>query len=778
MNIGISNSGNEPLTVRLISLPSGEMRVDRSTPFTLSPRETSIMRVYLQPRREIDIGDNLVLVSDDPITLAKFIAIRTDIRALQMKSDLLVSTPELPLGEAATVVVTPFPQVHIEGGYIYHRSGDGLTEFPDSIPLSKYEDNYIAVIPGSFVTEAGLEYYFKIENSGVFATDPPGAPDSVFSRAVSSPQLITAAAQPNSGADFLEARDVKILVSLPLGAEFVQGTLHYRPGGEAAYQTSSFEADDPLPVALVADTLVGPRGLEYWVEVQTLTARLTDPSRSSDESPHSIRVTVPDLVEERSYPERAYRMVSVPLDFGSEFTGTLEALLSDQVAFGPYDPTQWRSFRYLPGSKGYAELSSKTKDDFKPVPGRAFWLISASKNRISTAPIKGLSTATDSAYALVLEPGWNMIGDPFDFPVAWDSILVDGERMADAESIMVEPPVGYVIKKGYRLGVETLEPFAGYWVKNLSDSNVVLRVPPKGASTTMMRADSTAIAVVKEPGTMDSGWRIEIRASCCDAVDCDNIVGVADGAAKTWDKHDRSEPPLAPGEAISLYFPHKSWQKHGDNYAVDVRGAYESLPASELKLVQAAGDLWGHIWRFDVAKSFSAEGVGDDVTLEFGGLESAPAEASIYLIDRDLDRLVDVRKENSYSFHSGERAAVSEAETRFVLIVGSKEFVNDNGELPEPPARTALHQNYPNPFNPSTIVRYDLARSCSVRLVIYDASGSLVRTLYEGRRQAGRYEEVWDGTNDDGRPVSTGIYFSHLETSSGFGQTRKLALIR
>jgi hypothetical protein len=236
---------------------------------------------------------------------------------------------------------------------------------------------------------------------------------------------------------------------------------------------------------------------------------------------------------------------------------------------------------------------------------------------------------------------------------------------------------------------------------------------------------------------------------------------------------------MAPARSLSLHFPHQTWEKHKDSYAVDIRGAYEALHAAELKLVSSSEDLWGHIWRFDVAKNFTAEGVGDEVTLELAGIERVPAEASIYLIDRELERLVDVRREGSYTFHLGEREPVSEAEARFLLIVGSKEFMDESeDELPRPPDRTALHQNYPNPFNPSTIIRYDLAASSSVRLVIYDASGALVKVLCDAHRQPGRYEEVWDGRNENGRFVSTGIYFSRLETAAGFGQSRKMLLIR
>ena len=774
----IMNGGNEPLLVHGVTLPSDEMRIDTPLPLVVSPLQSAVVRIYLEPRSGTAAGGSVGIFSNDPLTPCRSIDIASDIRPIRITSSLLTAAPELPLGEAVTIVVTPFPQVRIERGWVYHRATGAGGGFPDSVALSKYEDTHIATIPGAAVTEAGLEYYIKVENSGVFASDPRNAPDdSVFSRDVASPQTIAAVAQPNSGSDYLEGRDVTVFVSLPLGAEFVRGALHFRAGGETEYRTSPVQPDDPLPSAVIPDSLVGPRGLEYWVEAQTLTATLTDPRGAPGETPHTVRVTVLDLMEQEVYRERAYRMISIPLDFGPGFAGTLEALLSDQAAFGPYDPTQWRSFRYLPASRGYMELSERTRDEFTPVPGRGFWLISASKNRIGTGPIEGMSTVTDSAYALVLEPGWNMIGDPYAFSVAWDSALVDGVKIGEAESVAVEPPVGYEIGTGYRTGVKVLEPFGGYWVKNLSDRSVELRIPAKEAPPDA--GDSMACVVSKHDAAADGDWRVAIGVASCGTRDRGAVAGVARDAETCWDPYDGAKPPMAPERGLSVYFPHDAWKKHGDAYAVDIRGAYEELPAAELRLAAASGNPWGHLWRFDVAKSFEEAGVGDEVTLAFSGIEGIPLDASVYFVDKELLKAIDLRTERSYSFHMGRRNPVAEAAARFALIVGSEEYAESGGgRLPTPPERTALHQNYPNPFNPTTILRYDVAQPTSVRLTIHDVTGKLVKVLFEGDRAPGRYEQVWDGRNEDGCLVSTGMYFCRLNTGAGIAQTRKMLILR
>ena len=94
-----------------------------------------------------------------------------------------------------------------------------------------------------------------------------------------------------------------------------------------------------------------------------------------------------------------------------------------------------------------------------------------------------------------------------------------------------------------------------------------------------------------------------------------------------------------------------------------------------------------------------------------------------------------------------------------------------------PALTNALYQNHPNPFNPNTTIRLSIASDSHVQLVIYDVAGRRVRTLIDENRRADVYKEVWDGTNNAGQQVATGVYFYRLATS-GFVQTRKMLLLK
>ena len=87
------------------------------------------------------------------------------------------------------------------------------------------------------------------------------------------------------------------------------------------------------------------------------------------------------------------------------------------------------------------------------------------------------------------------------------------------------------------------------------------------------------------------------------------------------------------------------------------------------------------------------------------------------------------------------------------------------------PTAFALRGNYPNPFNPTTTIRYDLARQARVTLTVYNALGQAVRTLVSSRQNAGVHQVNWDGRNDRGEPVSSGVYLYRMAvTGEGFAR--------
>jgi hypothetical protein len=103
------------------------------------------------------------------------------------------------------------------------------------------------------------------------------------------------------------------------------------------------------------------------------------------------------------------------------------------------------------------------------------------------------------------------------------------------------------------------------------------------------------------------------------------------------------------------------------------------------------------------------------------------------------------------------------------------------GEASPASASNALGNNYPNPFNPETWIPYSLANGGDVVISIYNSAGAVVRTLDLGYRQMGRYTTrsaaaYWDGTNEAGERVASGVYYYRI-SAGGFSAVRKMVVL-
>ncbi|PIZ68183.1 MAG: hypothetical protein COY19_04215, partial [Candidatus Marinimicrobia bacterium CG_4_10_14_0_2_um_filter_48_9] len=107
---------------------------------------------------------------------------------------------------------------------------------------------------------------------------------------------------------------------------------------------------------------------------------------------------------------------------------------------------------------------------------------------------------------------------------------------------------------------------------------------------------------------------------------------------------------------------------------------------------------------------------------------------------------------------------------------GSVVSIGDELGLPK---NFALHQNYPNPFNASTTIKYELPRDAQIRLVIYNLLGQHVVTLIDEHQTAGYRTIQWNGMNDYGQNVSSGLYIMRITADKqAFTQVRKLTIIK
>jgi flagellar hook assembly protein FlgD len=111
---------------------------------------------------------------------------------------------------------------------------------------------------------------------------------------------------------------------------------------------------------------------------------------------------------------------------------------------------------------------------------------------------------------------------------------------------------------------------------------------------------------------------------------------------------------------------------------------------------------------------------------------------------------------------------------------GSSHFFEPLSVVLKAPERLSLHQNYPNPFNPTTTLAFEIPASqpaAAFNVVIYDMLGRKIRGLIHRQMGAGYFRHSWDGRNDDGNLVGSGIYLAVL-TWGEYRLVRKMIKIQ
>ena len=116
-----------------------------------------------------------------------------------------------------------------------------------------------------------------------------------------------------------------------------------------------------------------------------------------------------------------------------------------------------------------------------------------------------------------------------------------------------------------------------------------------------------------------------------------------------------------------------------------------------------------------------------------------------------------------------------------VTVALSGTGISTGNDLDLIPTVTELTGNYPNPFNPTTKVNFSLKADSKVSLSIYNVRGQRVKTLVAGNMQAGYHSIVWDGRDDNGKSVSSGVYFSGFDAADKIGDytsVKKMILLK
>lgn len=520
-----------------------------------------------------------------------------------------------------------------------------------------------------------------------------------------------------------------------------EAVLHFRSGGDSEFTSVPMAEQTPgVFRADVPGTQLNVRGVEYFVTVSDgdLTTRVP-PEGTAD---LSVRGTFsfPNLVSEQ------FELAGVSFQADN---ADAEALFNE---LGSFDERVWRYGTFDTGTDSYEQPPAA--DD--AVAGRGYWIIA--RNPVAMAAL-GTSTRLDRTFSISLQPGFNLIANPFAFPVPVDRLTLPAQ---------LEPSFIGWNGTSYVTDVPTLQPFEGYWVFLRGSAQAALEIPPSenGGLAPVPAPASSGIAAGGKASPKDAAlaptpkseiatanhWSIELVAEQGlqkDAV----LFGMRDDAGSDLDSFDRQNPPPPPGNAFDLWFPIADHALRTDMHPTKAEGDVWSLsltrgPESSRReparlLVGARHGVWPSGWTLVLF---------DPRTLEMRPLIRPDGSLESVAVHGPVD-----------------------------LIAGSPEFVRAWKETQQHAALSDLTAPTvalrPNPVSRGTDVRIDLRvpESIDAELSVIDASGRRVRSLGPHALNRGIFDFAWDGRDDGGRPVAAGVYWLLME---GRGSDRTQASAR
>ncbi len=701
-----------------------------------------------------------------------------------------------------------------EDGYIIFKSSDGTTfSYVDSLVANTVS------FTGTALTDLAIntEYYFNVKSYNLAATSV-GVADSLFtlSNIPSAPIIIDST---------LTTIDVSITENEnPSHTEFAIGvtggvygtTIHYiQSGGSVLGDTAQVWATKDLWGTI---TILGLEPeTEYSTSVKSRNGDLVESqfgssaSRSTGNFPTVTLIDPlgPAILQSNTGYSINWLMSnpsfvdSVFLYYSSDSGSTYELLssLSDVDSYSWTTPSEYLTyggkikvgikdesglFRYdesespfvivgdslsSPIETGWAlwgvpltpfltPIADNLEDDFSGgwwsfayendgyiinsdlVGGEGYWLATD-----APAVIDVQGQPATAATTLELAQGWELLTNPLVTDVDRDSLLItkDDSTIPFSEAVSN----GWVASEFYHYSTslggyempEVLEPWKGYWF-GVVDSGVSVTFPIHSTIDQLARSTRDILT--------DADWRVHLEIQAGSAHDW-ALIGVDSNATDNFDVgFDVPKPPTTPNpNHVNIGFNHPDWNPVlGESYIVDIRSPLEDPAVKEWE-VQLSSTIADSL----ITVSWTIDNIPEDMVYSFEyGTES------INLLEQGSLELPYSSEVISFILKA-EKSPVS-AEYEKVI-----------------PTEYSLHQNFPNPFNPTTTIRYGLPEASQVTLYIYDIKGRKVRSIIGEHQTAGSYEYLWNGFDDSGQPVSTGLYLTRLQAGS-YSKTIKMLYLK
>jgi hypothetical protein len=491
------------------------------------------------------------------------------------------------------------------------------------------------------------------------------------------------------------------------GVNVTTATLFFRAAGTPTFSsgaTMTIDGANDRMTAAIPSITASENGVEYVITYQISSGSTRAYPRTGQAAPAFLPANLGTRAQPAAAPANEHVLFGVPFVAGN---ATFSGVLEDDL--GAYDNTKWRFGRFSPSAGTYLEAGNAGS----LTPGRGFWIIERNPVVIDAA---GVSTNTVGGTSIPVDPGWNQIGHPYLFNVPTSAVdRSDAPNVANRFVSRVS---------GAYQDVTTLEPWKGYWVFNSGSGTQTIVIPGEVGLPPAPRAATLAERL---------DWGIEVRARAGSSSDLGNFAAAA--SAEEAEALTLPEPPGLPG-TVRVSFD--GGGRSVSSLTTDVRASGRSSETFDVRVETGI----------------------DAAELTFDGFASLPSDRAAILVDDAHLAVV--------SLDAGTKISLDpEQSYLFRLVVGtSSELDRARAGLDLVPTEVVLAAPRPNPFAGETTIAFAIPEATAVDLAVFDVAGRLVRRLQEGPMGAGVHRILWNGTDEGGAKVSTGVYFAKLRTSS------------
>ncbi len=494
--------------------------------------------------------------------------------------------------------------------------------------------------------------------------------------------------------------------------------LYYKQGGKANYQTLGFSLQSGTlkkgtwSVNIPANQ-VTTKGIIYYVELTDVNNKKC--YYGSVSSPYFIQVDGNITILLRSSQNSVNIVAPSVITDDKTVAGNFSSL-------GTYG-INWIAWRWNT-SVGRWEVS-QTFRDF-PVSGDPFdvatswWITFIGDGTIQPVSIHGTSVNSSDPYKIILKSGWNCIANPFDFPVAWSDTSIK---------------VKYLDQE-----VTPTQAKANFWV----DNRLIYFDNAQNHNVTRYSYENPPYSIPAKQGF----WLY-------------SAVNNAEILISSIEYLASPAPPSIPNNDIDSWKVILSLKNNMDenrleitankreikNYLGSFNPPSNPFSTSFMDVTKCEFIADQFIWEFEVTTSI-------DSYLQWNFV-NVPDDYSLIVEEYDLGRIVDLRTSTNIFINGRDH-------TRKFVLKATRRYIPD---------QTKFFVNYPNPFNPETWIPYQLANDSEVTVKIYSSTGQIVRKFELGYKPAGFYTTkdkaiYWDGKNDFGETVSSGVYFYNIKAGN------------